>query len=278
MVLMHRVHGRPQVVAHRGASSENPEHTLGAYVAALDAGADGLECDVRLTADAHLVCVHDRRVDRVTDGRGVVSMMELAELDELDFASWKNPWSGLDDEALEADEEARRVLTLKRLVEVVDDYDRPVDLAIETKHPTRYAGLVERRLVELLDGFGMAGAGSPVRVMSFSAVALTRVKKLAPDLEVVLLIDNRFSWQVATSLLGPDWIAGPDLELLRESPRLGRALQKRHRRTHVWVVNDAAGLDLCTALGAEAVITDDPAFALDHLDGPSSFGEHQTYG
>jgi glycerophosphoryl diester phosphodiesterase len=181
---MHRVDGRPQVVAHRGSSSDNPEHTLAAYVAALDAGAEGLECDVRLTADGHLVCVHDRRVDRVTDGHGVVSVMELAELDTLDFASWKSPWADLDDEAPEVDQETRRVLTLRRLLEVVGDYDQPVDLAIETKHPTRYAGLVERRLVDLLDSFGLGAVGSPVRVMSFSAVALTRVKKLAPDLEV----------------------------------------------------------------------------------------------
>ncbi len=217
---MHRVQGRPQVVAHRGASHDNPEHTLGAYVAALDAGAEALECDVRLTADGHLVCVHDRTVDRTTDGRGVVSTMELAQLDELDFASWKNPWADLDDEAPEIAEDTRRVLTLRRLVETVRDYPRPVDLAIETKHPTRYAGLVERRLVDLLDSVGWAGADSPARVMSFSPVALSRVERLAPELEVVLLIDGRLSWKVATGVLGPGWIAGPGIELLRESPKL----------------------------------------------------------
>jgi len=52
------------VVAHRGASHDNAEHTLGAYVAALDEGAEGFECDVRLTADGHLVCVHDRDLRR----------------------------------------------------------------------------------------------------------------------------------------------------------------------------------------------------------------------
>jgi glycerophosphoryl diester phosphodiesterase len=112
---------RPQVVAHRGSSHANAEHTLGAYVAALDEGAEGLECDVRLTADGHLVCVHDRRIDRTTNARGVVSTMELAQLDELDFASWKNPWSDFDDETPEIDEEARKVLTLRRLMEVAAD-------------------------------------------------------------------------------------------------------------------------------------------------------------
>ena len=59
-------HGRhPFVVAHRGASAERPEHTLAAYELALQEGADGVECDVRLTHDGHLVCVHDRRIDRM---------------------------------------------------------------------------------------------------------------------------------------------------------------------------------------------------------------------
>jgi glycerophosphoryl diester phosphodiesterase len=262
---MQRVPDRPQVVAHRGASHDNPEHTLGAYVAALDAGAEALECDVRLTADGHLVCVHDRRVDRVTDGHGVVSTMELAQLDQLDFASWKNPWADLDDEAPEVDEGTNHVLTLQRLLETTRDYDRPVDLAIETKHPTRYAGLVERRLVELLESQGWTGADSPVRVMSFSPVALTRVTRLAPDLEVVLLIDRQYSWQVATSLLGPGWIAGPGIDLLRCHPRLGRRLTRRGRRIHVWTVNTPADLDLCLELGVEAVITDDPRNVLRHL-------------
>jgi len=267
---MRHVEGRPQVVAHRGSSHDNPEHTLGAYLAALDRGAEGLECDVRLTADGHLVCVHDRRVDRTTNGRGVVSTMELAQLDELDFASWKNPWAELDDEAPELDEQTRRVLTLRKLLEAARDYDDPVDLAIETKHPTRYAGLVERRLVELLASFGWTGADSPARIMSFSPVALNRIKKLAPAIEVVLLFDRQYSWQMATSLLAPGWIAGPGIDLLRENPRLGRRLRRRNRRIHVWTVNTPEDLDLCAGLGVEAVITDDPGMALDHFNDPSA--------
>jgi glycerophosphoryl diester phosphodiesterase len=69
---------RPQVVAHRGASHDNAEHTLGAYIAALDDGAEGLECDVRLTADGHIVCVHDRDLRRTASQRRIVSTMELA--------------------------------------------------------------------------------------------------------------------------------------------------------------------------------------------------------
>lgn len=260
-----RTPATPQVVAHRGSSHANAEHTLGAYVAALDEGAEGLECDVRLTADGHLVCVHDRRVDRTANARGVVSTMELADLNRLDFAAWKNPWSDFNDEAPDVDEETRKVLTMKRLTEVAADYDRPVDLAIETKHPTRFGGLVERRVVELLDTFGWAGKDSPARVMSFSNVALNRVKKLAPDLDTVLLVDHLYTWQLTKPLVPKDWVIGPGIDMLRENPRFGRRLRRRGRRLHVWTVNTAEDLDLCVQLGVEAVITDCPADALSYL-------------
>ena len=265
MGAMHRVAGRPQVVAHRGSSHSTAEHTLGAYLRALDEGADALECDVRLTADGHLVCVHDRTVDRTANGRGIVSTMALAQLDELDFASWKNPWRDLDDEAPDLDVEASRVLTLRRLIEAVRDYDRPIDLAIETKHPTRYAGLVERRLVELLAEHGWAGSDSPARVMSFSWVALSRVRKLAPDLELVLLMDRQHTWRVAKEVVAEEWIAGPGIELLRETPKVARRWRKQGRRLHVWTVNTEDDLDLCLELGVEAVITDNPTRILTHL-------------
>ena len=263
---MHRS-GRPQVVAHRGSSFVNAEHTLGAYIAALDEGAEGLEADVRLTADGHLVCVHDRRVDRTANASGLVSTMELAQLDELDFASWKNPWAELDDEAPEMDLEKSKVLTLRRLLDAVADYERPVDLAIETKHPTRYAGLVERRLVELLDSYGWTRKGSPARVMSFSYRALNRVKRLAPELDVVMLVDRLYAWQLTKKLVGEDWIAGPGIELLRDNPRFRRQLKQSGHRIHVWTVNTPEELELCLETGVEAVITDTPARMLANLGG-----------
>jgi glycerophosphoryl diester phosphodiesterase len=250
---------RPQVVAHRGASHDNAEHTLGAYVAALDGGADGLECDVRLTADGHLVCVHDRDLRRTASTRGLVSTMELAELDELDFASWKNPWTELDDEAPERDERLDRVLTLHALLETVADYDRRVEVAIETKHPTRYGGLVERRLVEGLRRFGWDRPGSPARVMSFSRTALQRVERLAPDVPVVILMDKAHQWPMLRRTIGTTWLVGPGIELLTADPRLGSRISARGHAMHVWTVNSPAQLDLCLELGAQAVITDRPA-------------------
>jgi glycerophosphoryl diester phosphodiesterase len=258
--------GRPQVVAHRGSSATNAEHTLGAYVAALDEGADALECDVRLTADGHLVCVHDRDLQRTAQQKRLVSSMELSELEQLDFASWKHPWAELDDEAPEMDPELGKVLTLRRLLETVAAYERPVELAIETKHPTRFGGLVERRLVELLDDFGWTDAGSPVRVMSFSWIALRRVRRLAPDLRLVFLMDGPTDWARVRPFAEADWLAGPGIELLHRYPELIRRIRGSGTEVHVWTVNSKADIDLCRSLGVSAVITDKPGATLRYLE------------
>ena len=256
---------RPQVIAHRGASDENAEHTLGAYLKALVAGAEGLECDVRLTADGHLVCVHDRDLRRTAYTKGIVSTMELADLDQLDFSSWKNPWADLDDEADDEDVALGKVLTLRKLLETVADYDRRVELAIETKHPTRYAGLVERRLIELLREFGWDKANAPVRIMSFSLTALQRANRLAPELEYVMLVDKARHWPMLKRVVEPNWIIGPGIDELTDHPGLGRRLRKANKRIHVWTVNTDEQLQTCLDLGVEAVITDRPAYLLEKL-------------
>lgn len=258
---------RPQVVAHRGASFEKAEHTLGAYVAALDAGAEGLECDVRLTQDMHLVCFHDRDLRRTGQAKGVVSEMKLAELDQLDFTAWKNPWGELDEDRFDAERDHRSVLTLRKLFETVRDYDRRIEIAVETKHPVRYGSLVERKLVALLEEFGWAGKDSPVRVMSFSWTALQRVERMAPDVRLVQLIEKAHHWPMLRRVIGEDWLVGPGIKELREHPGLAKRLVASGRDIHVWTVNTAEDLELCRSLGVKAVISDRPGYMLELLGG-----------
>lgn len=263
---------RPQVVAHRGASSVRAEHTLAAYQQALEDGAEALECDVRLTADGHLVCVHDRRIDRTSNGTGVVSALELDHLQQLDWESWKNPWRDLDDEA---DDEpgTHAVLTLESLLDTVRDWGRPVDVAIETKHPTRYAGLVEKRVVQLLHRYGWArprtgGERSPVRVMSFSWLSLRRCAELAPAVETVYLMD-RVPLLYRDGTLPPGArSAGPSIEIVRAHPTYVEKAHAAGHPVHVWTVNREADMDLCASLGVDALITDEPAKALQRLIEP----------
>ncbi|MEU4209921.1 glycerophosphodiester phosphodiesterase [Streptomyces sp. NPDC026206] len=271
------------VVAHRGASEDAPEHTLAAYRKAIEDGADALECDVRLTADGHLVCVHDRRVNRTSNGRGAVSTLELADLAALDFGSWMGqaadaeaPDRNLDRTATAgstwADAGATdrtSVLTLERLLELVADSGRRVELAIETKHPTRWAGQVEDKLLALLDRFGLAqpppGEPSPVRVMSFSARSLHRVQAAAPALPTVYLMqflspryrDGRLPVGVP--------VAGPSIRIIRNNPDYVARLHHAGNQVHVWTVNEPEDVELCARLGVDAIITNRPKAVLTQL-------------
>ena len=241
------------------------EHTLAAYLQALDEGADALECDVRLTADGHLVCVHDRRVERTSDGRGVVSTLELTELHALDFGSWKDPWREFDDEA-DDDPGRYRVLTLEALLRAVLDRGRAVELAVETKHPTRYAGLVEQRLVELLAQFDLhearPGDAVQVRAMSFSWLSLRRLRDRAPRLPVVFLMDRvPLRFRDGTLPLGCR-VGGAAIPIVRAYPRFVQRLHSRGNEVHVFTVNLAADIELCLDLGVDAIITDHPADTL----------------
>jgi len=81
--------GAPHLVAHRGGSGLAPENTLEAFRSAVDDwGADILEMDVRLSADGHVVVIHDETVDRTTNGSGAVGALTLEELRALD-AGWR---------------------------------------------------------------------------------------------------------------------------------------------------------------------------------------------
>lgn len=259
----------PEIIAHRGSSAEKPEHTLSAYLRAIDQGADSLECDVRLTADNHLVCVHDRRVNRTSNGRGLVSTLELAHLEHLDWGSWKATEEDPRDTEV-PDRDAGRLLTLRRLLDAVRDCGRPVRVVIETKHPTRYAGQVERRLAEVLADYGWArsrrGLPPPVRMMSFSQLALGRMRQLAPDVPRVLLVEERIPLRFREGALprGVD-VMGLDIRLLRQHPGYAERLRAKRHRLHVWTVDELADVDLCLELGVDAIITNRPREVLAHL-------------
>src|SRR3974390_1221468 len=72
------------VIAHRGEHLSHVENTLPAFQAAIEAGADYFECDVRTTADGHMVLVHDATVDRTTNGKGHVSELAFDQVRALD--------------------------------------------------------------------------------------------------------------------------------------------------------------------------------------------------
>ncbi|MFE9699455.1 glycerophosphodiester phosphodiesterase family protein [Streptomyces sp. NPDC006270] len=263
-------HTSIQVIAHRGASDDAPEHTLAAYRKAIEDGADALECDVRLTADGHLVCVHDRRVNRTSNGRGAVSALELADLAALDFGSWKDHEESPDWDPVPG--ELTSVLALERLLELFTEVratGRQLQLAIETKHPTRWAGQVEERLLRLLERFGLADppaeGPSPIRVMSFSARSLHRIQVSAPTLPTVYLMQFVSPRMRDGRLPAGARIAGPGMRIVRSHPGYIERLHRAGHRVHVWTVNEPADVDLCAELGVEAIITNRPKQVLSQL-------------
>ncbi len=248
--------GQPFVVAHRGASADRPEHTLAAYELALQEGADGVECDVRLTRDGHLVCVHDRRVDRTSTGRGLVSDMTLAELQRLDFGAWHSS-------ARPGDPRAETgLLTLDDLLRLVLDWNRPVKVFIETKHPVRFGGLVESKVLALLHRYGIASPPSAdlsrAVVMSFSAAAVWRIRRSAPMLPTVLLGDtSRYLGGGAATTVGATAV-GPSIATLREYPELVDRAAAQGRAMYCWTVDHYEDVEFCRDLGVGWIATNHP--------------------
>lgn len=270
---------QPLVIAHRGASSTVAEHTLPAYLAAIETGADGLECDVRLTRDGHLVCVHDRTVNRTSNGSGIVSELDLSGLRALDFRSWHDELPASADQLLNdspylegvapdrLDSDVSTVLTLEVLLGVVHDAGRPLKLLIETKHPTRYGGLVEKELVRLLKRFGwatdpatteVADADYPITIMSFASVALRRIRLLAPSVPLVLLFGRETAFRRDGSLPTGVHIAGPGIRVLRAEPRYVERAHAAGNRVYCWTVDKPEDVELVRDLGIDAIITNRP--------------------
>lgn len=261
-----------EVVAHRGATSEAGEHTLAAYRHAADIGADAVECDVRLTRDGVLVCVHDRQIGHTSNGRGIVSALRLEELEQYHFGARKprgrSRWA--DDEITsvhdEPDLEGGLVLTLDRLLEYITATPGTVRLAIETKHPTRHTRKVEEALVEMLRRFGLLGNGRPVewagkpavRMMSFSQLAVRRMTDLAPGIPTVQLIGHRLRPLRRELLTSSATALGPRMSILRSDPEFVADVHAAGKEVHVWTVNRTTDMDLVCDLGVDAAITDRP--------------------
>ena len=159
------------------------------------------------------------------------------------------------------------MLTLDALIDMVLDHERPVALAIETKHPTRYAGLVERELVTLLRAKGIVGGSTTmrVRVMSFASTSLRRIQYLAPMVPTVLLMD-RIPRRYLLGALPPQVrIAGPSIALLRLHPEYVDRVHDAGGEVHALTVDEPDDIDLAIRLGVDAIITNHPKRVLSRL-------------
>ena len=171
------------------------------------------------------------------------------------------------------------MLRLETLLALVTSAERPVRMFIETKHPTRYAGLVEKELVRSLRRFGLVrpdrvGARTPsadlsalVTVMSFAPTALRRIRLLAPSVPTVLLLERLLPARRIGDLPTGTCIAGPGLEVLRAHPRYVERAHRHGNQVYVWTVDEPADIAYVLDLQVDAVISNNPGLALKVLAG-----------
>ena len=213
-----------KIYAHRGYSQKFPEATKTAYLEAVKAGADGFECDVRLTSDKKIVCFHDRTLKRIANKPNAIAKSSLSELKSL-----------ID------------ILTLEELLQIAIESKK--DLLIETKHPVRSGGEIEKEVVILLQKkkAEIEQAGIEIILMSFSYLAVRRLRRIYPNTMKVI------KYRLALFFNGDSQLAlNKDLVVRSES-----ALSKlQTRRVFLWTVNDKADLQAIRKNLNVCVITD----------------------
>jgi glycerophosphoryl diester phosphodiesterase len=160
----------PLVIAHRGDSSHRPENTLAAFAAGLETGAAIVEFDVHLTRDGEVVVIHDKTIDRTTDGRGEVKQMSLAEIRRVSAGYPKRFGSAYAGE---------RVPTLAEALGLLRERAQAM-IEIKPEAVTDDAdGGIEAHVVEEVRRAGME---KDVALISFDRRALRRCQGFAPGI------------------------------------------------------------------------------------------------
>jgi glycerophosphoryl diester phosphodiesterase len=153
------------------------------------------------------------------------------------------------------------LLTLETFLSTLLDASSTVEFAIETKHPTRFGGYVEEELARVLRSFGLVrdGTAHRVRMMSFSRMAVVRMKKLIPGISTVYLCRRKpvlfRDWRLPSGAMA----LGPGIDVLRKHPDLVDVVKSRGGQVHVWVVDSRDDFDLCRELGVDVIITNTPS-------------------
>ena len=217
-----------KIYAHRGSSIAHPELTMAAYQAAIDEGADGFECDVRVTKDNQLVLWHDADMQRVAGNPARIADSTLKEI--------KSHY--------------QQAITLDELLILARDNKK--ELAIETKHPVPSGSAVEKGVMELLSQEKLV---VDIHVMSFSWLALENVRKINPEQKTVALLHDTFSF--AMRRFTSAQAIGPGITTFRKKPHLNQD----PRNLFIWTVDDADDMRFCAGNGVDVLITNTPSYA-----------------
>lgn len=230
-----------KIYAHRGASHDYPEMTLAAYENAVKQGADGFECDLRLTKDGIAVLWHDADLKRCADSDAVVADSNYLKLKGI----------------------YPQILTLDQFFDLAIAEKK--SLLLETKHPVPSRTAIEDKVVEKihLEAKRIEKAGISVNIMSFSWFAIERVKALDKNIETTFLLHDQTPWFSARYSSAQS--LGPGISLLRKRPALAKRIKESGRKLNVWTVNEPNDILLCQHLGVDNLITNRPGFAREIL-------------
>lgn len=213
-----------KIYAHRGFSHRYPEATREAYEGAVKAGADGFECDVRLSKEKVLVCFHDRTTKRIAGVKKVISRTTVDELKSI-----------------------AKVITFEELLDLAIKEKK--DILVETKHPVIQGALVEKVLLELLQrrSHEISASGIQITVISFSYLATMRLKKNYPDVAKVI----KYSF---AAIFNRSKKVAVNIEILRKHPGLLRKMKAE--TIYTWTVNSREDLNWIKKREIDGVITD----------------------
>lgn len=254
---------RPVVIAHRGGAELSPENTLIAFEKAVQLGVDILEMDVHLSADGHVMVIHDDDVKHTTNGEGLVYEMDLADLKQLDAAHAFDDVRGY----YIYRGHGVRIPTLEQVFEAFPN----TRMMIEMKHPEYMETDVldsydiERALWEIIEQFD---AHDRVIVSSFSERMTNRFNAYAQE-SVVLAASQeeaqRFVFLHKTFL---ERIYHPQVDSLQLPMQSGvfnlteqRLIDGAHRLNmpiYYWTINEEEDMRMLLERGVDGIITDRP--------------------
>jgi len=201
---------------------------MAAYKAAVDEGADGFECDIRITKDNQLVLWHDADMQRVA---GSSARIADSTLKEIKF-------------------HYRQAITLDELLILARDNKK--ELAIETKHPVPSGSAIEKGVMKLLS---QEKPVADIHVMSFSWLALENIRKIDPEQKTVALLHDTFSFGMRRFTSAQ--AIGPGITAFRKKPHLNQD----PRNLFIWTVDDADDMRFCADNGVDVLITNTPSYA-----------------
>jgi len=239
---MFKEFSRPIIFGHRGASAHAPENTLVAFELAVQQGADGIELDVKLTADGHVVVIHDPTTDRTTGVQGRVKDMTLAELRSLDAGNFFSEKS-----------RGEKIPTLEEVFEVVG---QRTFINVELTNYATPRDHLSESVCMLVKKFGLQ---KRVLFSSFLPSNLSKARSYLPFVPVGLLAMPGILGLWARSFgfaFGKYDALHPSLKNVTQQQiyfahRLGK-------RINVWTVNEEADMRRLFKWGVDGIFTDDP--------------------